>query len=575
MAHSIQSTELLIVLFVATAIALLFERLRLQAVLGFLLAGAMIGPHGLGVLKDLDRIHGLAEIGMILLMLTIGLEFSFQRLHGLKKLAIVGGSAQIGLSIFLSIGFAHLIGWSPYQGFVLGSVIALSSTAVVFRTLLDRAELDTQHGRISVAFLVFQDLAVGPLLIFMTSLGQPADSVAVAIIVSLLKAALLLAGLLAVSKFILPKLMRWIALSKSHEIFLLASVLLCFGISWISAQLGLSAALGAFFAGIMLANTDYHYQIAGEITPFRHIFVSIFFISIGLLFDAGFVFAHASTVLPMVGLVLFVNCIVTAVIVLGFGYPPRVAVVTGVILSQIGEFSFLLLETAKNAALIDAAFYQTILSAAALTIFLTPFLFRLIPPLMRLSGKVPFFGLAPEKANLAARENTRRLKGHIVLCGYGTAGQDLAAALMLEAVPFVVIEMNPQNISQARSHKIRVIYGDALNENVLNEVAIDKAKAVVISFGESSSLAQMVRTIRRLAPDTMIVLRARYERDVAWMYELGADVVVMEELEVSAEMLRIILGHIGLEPQIVKTHLARIRARKEFLVEQSILKKIK
>ena len=194
---------------------------------------------------------------------------------------------------------------------------------------------------------------------------------------------------------------------------------------------------------------------------------------------------------------------------------------------------------------------------------------------MRLSGKLPAIGLAPDKANRQTRENTRRLREHIVICGYGTSGQDLAAALTLESMPFVIIEMNPQNISRAREHKMPIIYGDALNENVLHEVAIDKAKAVVISFGESSSLAQMVRSVRRSAPEVLIVLRARYERDVAWMYELGADVVVMEELEVSSELLRVILGHLSISPDIIKTHLARIRARKEFLVEQNILKKLK
>ncbi len=571
----IQSSDLLIVLFAATAIALLFERLRLQAVLGFLLAGSVIGPHGLRLLSDIDRIHDMAEVGMIFLMLSIGLEFSFRRLQGLKKLAILGGSAQIGLSILLSILFARSLGWTSYQGFVLGSVIALSSTAVVFRNLLDRAELDSQHGRIAVAILVFQDLAVGPLLIFINSFGQPAESVFFEVVLSLGKASLLLGGLLVISRFFLPKLMRWIALSRSKEIFLLATVLLCFGASWASAQLGLSAALGAFFAGIMLANTDYHHQIAGEITPFRHIFVSIFFISIGLLFDVGFVVTNAHIVLPLVGLVLFVNCIVITVIVMAFGYPPRVAVVTGVILSQIGEFSFLLLETAKKGGMINDIFYQTILSASVLTIFLTPFLFGMIPALMRLTGKIPFFGLAPEPPSLAQRENTRRLRDHVVLCGYGTAGQDLAAALLLEGTPFVVVEMNPQNIRRAREHGLPVIYGDALNEKVLNEVAVDKAKAIVISFGEASSHGQIVRTLRRLAPDVMIVLRARYERDVAWLYELGADVVVMEELEVSSELLRVILGQLGLQPEIIKTHLARIRARKEFLVEQSILKKLK
>ncbi len=574
MPHNIQSPELLIVLLAATVIALVFERLRLQAVLGFLLAGAIIGPHGLGILSDIEKIHELADIGMIFLMLTIGLEFSFARMQGLQRLALIGGSAQIAASIGLSILFAHWMGWTVYQGFVLGSVIALSSTAVVFRNLLDRAELDSQHGRIAVAFLLFQDLAVGPLLIFITSFGQPADSMSLSIGLSLAKAGLLLGGLWLVSKYVLPKVMRWVALSRSREIFLLSSVLVCFGVSWVSAQLGLSAALGAFFAGMMLANTDYHYQIAGEITPFRHIFVSIFFISIGLLFDTGFALTHAAEVLPMVGLVLFVNCFVTTAIVLAFGYPPRVAVITGVILSQIGEFSFLLLETANKASLIGGMLYQTILSAAVITIFLTPFLFGLIPLLMRLTGKIAFLGTAPGGKNRDHIEKTRRLRDHIVICGYGTPGQDLAAALMLENFPFVVVDMNPRNVQKARSHGVQVIYGDAMNEHVLEELAIQRAKAIVISFGDASSIAEIVRTVQRISPDTLVVVRARFERDIAFMYELGADVVVMEELEVSLELTRAILGHLGMEPQTLKTHLDRIRARKEFLVEQSILKKL-
>jgi monovalent cation:H+ antiporter-2, CPA2 family len=572
---NVHSSELLIIILAGTVIALLFERLRLQAVLGFLAAGAVIGPHGFGIISDLHNVHDLAEVGMIFLMLTIGLEFSFERLKGLRRLAILGGSAQILLSIAVSIAFAKFMGWSLYQGFVLGCVIALSSTAVVFRNLLDRAELDTQHGRISVAILVFQDLAVGPLLIFITSFGQPAESVVQSIGLSLVKAAVLLGVLLATAKFVLPRLMRHIALSRSREIFLMATVLLCFGASWLSAQLGLSAALGAFFAGLMLANTDYHHEIAGEITPFRHIFVSIFFISIGVLFDAGFVATHLTTVLPMVGLVLFVNWIVITLVVLAFGYPPRVAVVAGVILSQIGEFSFLLLETAKKGGMIEDTFYQTILSAAVLTIFLTPFLFGLIPLLMRLSNRIPAFGMAPIRVNRDPKKNTRVLKDHIILCGFGTAGQDLAAALLLENRPFVIIEMNPHNIARAREHDLRVIYGDAMNETVMKEAALDKAKAIVISFGDATSIAQIVKSVRRLAPDTMIVVRTRYERDVAWMYELGADVVVMEELEVSSELTRVILGHLGLEAELIKTHLDRIRARKEFLVEQSILKKLR
>lgn len=563
---------MLIVLLAATATALLFERFRLPALLGFILAGTFIGPHGFKLISDLEHIHQFAEVGMIFLMLTIGLEFSFEKIRGLKKVALVGGSAQILLSIGLSITATHFLGWTVYQGFVLGSVIALSSTAVVFRNLIDRGHWDSQHGRLCIAILIFQDLAVGPLLIFINSFGASQGSVLWTVLLSLTKAAALLGAVLAMSRYILPVLMRWVALSKSREVFILSTVLLCFGMSWISSKMGLSAPLGAFFAGLMLANTDYHHQVAGDVMPFRHIFISIFFVSIGILFDPVFAMTHASTVIPIVGLVLFVNIIVVTIIMMALGYSPRVAITTGIILSQIGEFSFLLLENAKKGGLINDIFYQLILSASVITILLTPFLFSVIGPLMKLFSKIPFLGMPPQAPEIQKRH--RSLRDHIILCGYGTSGQDLVGALILEKIPFVVIEMNPANIQRAKAHQIPFLYGDALNEAVLNEAAILKAKAIVISFGDSSGIAQIIRTIQRLNGELMIVARARYEKDVAWLYELGADVVIMEELELSIEMTRVILDKMEISDNIIRTHISRIRARKEFLIEQSILKKI-
>lgn len=573
MIASLYASEMLIVLFVATFTALLFERLRLPALLGFILAGTVIGPHGFRWIFELERIHALAEIGMIFLMLTIGLEFSFERLKGLKKIAFIGGAAQILLSIGVSILAALAMGWSAYLGFVLGSVIALSSTAVVFRNLADRGQIDTEHGRICLAILVFQDLAVGPLLIFINAFGGDSVSVAHAILFSLLKAAGLFGVLALFSKWLLPRFLRWITLSKSREIFMLATVLLCFGMSWLSAKLGLSASLGAFFAGLMLANTPYHSRILGDVTPFRHIFISIFFVSIGLLFDPFFSITHLQSVLPVSGLILFVNIVIITVVIMALGHSPRIAVTSGIILSQIGEFSFLLLENAKHGKLIDHVFYQTILSAAVITILLTPFLINTVPWVTKLFLKLPFGGLAPQQDE--ACQKTKKLENHIILCGYGTAGQDLAAALKLEKIPFAVIEMNPVNIAKARSHQLSVLYGDAMNEAVLHEAAIEKAKAVVLSFGDASGLGVLIPMIQNLNPNTLIIVRGRYERDIAHLYELGADVVIMEELEVSAELTRIILEHLGLSKELTDTHIFRIRLRKEFLVEQNILKKIK
>ncbi len=567
------SAELLIVLVAATFSALLFERFRLPALLGFILAGTVIGPHCLGWVADSERIHNLAEIGMIFLMLTIGLEFSFDRLRGMKKAAFFGGAAQLVLSIAVCIVAAMAMGHSLYLGFVLGAVIALSSTAIIFRNLADRGQLDTEHGRLCIAILVFQDLAVGPLLIFINAFGGSNVEVIAALLSALVKAGILMAVILLFSRYLLSPMMRWISHSKSREIFMLSTVLLCFGMSWLSAKLGLSASLGAFFAGLMLANTDYHSQILGDIAPFRHVFISIFFVSIGLLFDPVFSVTNLQAVLPVSGLILFVNIVIMAVVLVAVGYSPRVAVTAGVVLSQIGEFSFLLLENARHGKLIDDFFYQNILSAAVLTILLTPFLINVIPLITRIFSRLPFFGLAPQPKE--AIEKAHHLNDHIILCGYGTAGQDLAAAMLLEKIPFVVVEMNPVNIARARKHGVPVIYGDAMNQAVLHEVSIEKAKGVVISFGDASGLAILIPLMKSMNPQALIVVRTRYERDISRLYELGADLVIMEELEVSAELTRVILGRFDRQKEIIETHIDRIKLRKGFLVEQSAFKKSK
>jgi len=575
MQESIFFSELLIILVTATFVAMAFQRLRLPAILGFLLSGALIGPHGFGIISNIENIHNLAEIGMIFLMLTIGLEFSFEKIRGFRRVAFFGGFAQISLSILLSIGFAEFLGWSVYQGFVLGSVIALSSTALVFKYLLDRGELDTQHGRIAVAFLIFQDIAVAPLLIFILAFGRVVTEPLIwTLTESFLKAGFLLASIFVFSRYALTGMLRWISLSRSRETFILFTVIICLGSGWLGSRLGLSAAIGAFFAGMMLANTDYSHQITGEIASFRHIFISIFFISIGLLFNLGFFFTNLPIILLVVALVLFVNFFVVAAVILLFGYPPRIAFATGLILAQIGEFSFLLLETSRESGILADFFYQIILSSAVVTIFMTPLLFKFVPALMRFSDKIPFFGMPPFM-NKVEGDKLAILEDHLILCGYGKAGRDLASALKQEKIPFIILEMNAANMRAARSDGHLVLYGDAANREVLTKAGLERAKAFVVSFGDSTSIAEIVRTAQQINSKAMLFIRTRFERDVAWLYELGADVVVMEELEVSLELTRVTLETFGVNKNQIIDYINRIRARKELLVEMNIFKRIK
>ncbi|PIQ82647.1 MAG: sodium:proton exchanger, partial [Candidatus Omnitrophica bacterium CG11_big_fil_rev_8_21_14_0_20_64_10] len=434
-------TDLLLVMVIAAVVAFAFERARLPAILGFLLAGVALGPHGLRLLADPKQIHILAELGIILLMFTIGLEFSFDRLKGLLRVSVVAGALQLLLSGVIGIAFAGWKGWTPYQGFILGAVIALSSTAIVLNHLISRGELDTQHGRIAVAILIFQDLAVVPLLIFVSGMGAGPGSILAAAGGSALKAAALLGGVLAGARWGVPFLFRQIAHVRNRETFLLVAVVVCFGTAWISGQLGLSLAIGAFFAGLMFANDDAGQRIMREIMPLRYVFVSLFFVSIGLLFDAQFAWAHAGMILRVMGLVLAVNFLLMTVLIMALGYPPRIALAAGIMLSQIGEFSFLLLETGRRAGSIGPDLYHVLFSAAFLTMLLTPLLLALVPAALRLSAQAKSFGMPPMPLRRRDQKPAEEAP-HIILCGFGRCGQDLADTLRREAVPFTLVEMN-------------------------------------------------------------------------------------------------------------------------------------
>jgi CPA2 family monovalent cation:H+ antiporter-2 len=566
--------EFLIILSAATLVAIAFERIRLPVILGFLLSGVVIGPHGLKLITDSERIHAFAEIGIILLMLSIGLEFSFARLRGLRTIAIFGGSAQIVLSILIALAVARTGGWSYYAGFVLGAVVALSSTAIVLKYLTDRAELDTQYGRIAVAILLFQDLAVVPLLILVSTLGKSTGSVAAFLIEAVIKASVFLGCVVLFARFILIRFFNRIALSRSREIFLLTAVLVIMGVAWLSGQLGLSMAIGAFFAGVIFADTDFGNRLVSETIAFRHIFVSLFFVSIGLLFDPWFAASNFVFISAVVGLILIVNCVVTALVVVGFGYSLRIALATGVIIAQIGEFSFLILEAARNGEGIDQFFYQTLLSSAFLTMFLTPVLFMLLPGLLQLSGRIPLFDKPLGRSRNVSEISCVEITEHVILCGLGPLGMDLAHAFREQGILFIIIEMNHRLVLEAKNLSFPVLYGDAANEEILKKAGIQRAKSLVVTFADPTSMAQIVRVVQVLNPKVFVAVRSRFERDVPWLYELGVDAVVMEELEASCELNRIILEHLEVEPQQIDLHLNRIRQRKELTIETAIFKKM-
>lgn len=573
MTHPVFFTELLLLLVVATGVAIAFEKFRLPAILGFLLTGVIIGPQGLGILSNNEHIRMLAELGVVLLMLTIGLEFSVERLRGMQNVAVFGGTLQILISIGVSIAFGWWRGWTFYEGFFLGSVIALSSTAIVLKYLMDRGEIDSPHGRIAISILIFQDLAVVPLMIFLSAFGQSVSSVALALGTACLKTVLLLAGAFIFSRFLLPQLLYRVAAIRNREIFFLFSVVVCLGMAWGSGALGLSMAIGALLAGFMFANTGFSHQLIGDIIPFRHLFVSLFFVSIGLLFDIHFFLSHIVLVLSVVSLVLFINFVIMTLLIMAFGFPPRLAVVTGIILSQIGEFSFLLIEMARESGQITPDLYQVLLSTAFMTMLMTPLLFASIPLVLKILSRFMIFGVPPKHWNRPDR-TLAALHGHVILCGFGPTGSDLAMAFQDEKVPFVIIEVNPVRIREAKKLQMKALYGDASNQEVLKRAGIARAKAVIVSFPDALGMTQIIRVVQDLNPDVILAVRTRYAGQMPQLYELGADIVVTEEWEASHELNRLILGQLNISDERIEHHLSRIRSRKEVAVEDAIFKRM-
>lgn len=564
--------EILKTLVLAVGTAYLFNRVRLPAMLGYLFAGVLAGPNGFGWIQNLDHIHVLAEWGIFFLMLTIGLEFSGSRIASIKKVSLIGGSIQLLVSILLCLCFAKFIGWDFYRGFFLGSVIALSSTAIVLKFLSEEGHLDTEYGKIALGILIFQDFAVAPLMIISNSIGALGTNMLLNLLLMVLKIAFFIGAIIVFSKTILPSVLRRVAATQNREIFFLFLVILCLATASLGNAIGLSFAIGAFFAGLILANTDFAHQFAGEITPFRHVFVSLFFVSIGLLFNVQFLAANFVTIISVVALIMLVNFVIVTVLVLAFGYPPRIALTTGLILSQIGEFSFLIIDSSYQRGYIEIFFYQTLISATFITMFLTPFLFKLLPLIDKLTQKFKYLGLSPVQPK-QQKTPLGQLRHHVILCGFGPTGADLANSFVEVNIPFIVIDFNQAHVESARALGYNVILGDVSNVSVLEHARIKRASTVIISFPDPIGINRIVKLVGQLNPKAIRCVRTRFQSEMARLYDDGADIVVTDEWEANIELNRIVLSHFSVPEEKINALIKMIRLRKEVFVEKAILKR--
>jgi CPA2 family monovalent cation:H+ antiporter-2 len=550
--------ELLIVFAVAGLAVYGFHRLSLPAVVGLLAAGVVVGPHGLALIHDEHLVELLAEIGVVVLLFTVGLEFSLSRVLSLWRPMLAIGLPQTLICVTVTALATrwYLDAWGP--AVFAGMLVAMSSTALVLKLLIDRGELAAPHARVAVAVLLFQDLMV---LVFMLALPLLVPGAKADLLGELAHLGqglgVILAIVLGVRFLGLPMLER-VVRTRNRELFLIFIFLLCVGTAVATAYAGLALALGAFLAGLVVSESEYAHQMLSEVLPFRDTLSSLFFVSVGMLLDPAHVAAHAWLVGLTVLALLVLKLLAAALPTYLFGYPPSIAARSGLALAQIGEFSFVLASKGVAAGLLGADDYQTFLAAAVVTMALTPAAIAVGPAASRvLAGYRPFPGRRIDDE--APPEGIALLRDHVLIAGFGLAGSNLARVLKGVDIPYVVLEMNPDSVHRLRGKGEPVVYGDCTRASVLDHVGIHRAKMLVLAISDGDAARRAVRVARGLNPELIIVVRTQFARDLEELVRLGANQVVPEDYVTSLELFERVLIDYQVPRNIILDLIDRVR----------------
>lgn len=543
--------DIVLILLVSIPVIVIFNRIQLPSIVGFLIAGMILGPFGFQVITNLDEIGLMAEVGIILLLFSIGLELSLKELLNIKKILIIGGGLQVLLTIILSAAIIYLIGLNVKEAIFLGMLISLSSTAIVLKLLTDKGELNSPHGRISLGILIFQDLSLVPLFIFVDLLGTPDQIDFTEVIVRMITAFGAVALILIVSKYLAPPLLYRLAKLRMKEIFTVGIILIILGTAYLTYSLGLSFALGAFIAGLIFSETEYSHQIVADILPLRDTFNSIFFVSIGLLLNVNFVLEYPLYVLLSALGVLVLKAMIISAIVMFLKYPARIAILTGIGLAQIGEFSFIIAQHGMNLNIISSEYSNIFISSTIITMILTPSLIRLAPILADKSGKIDLVKIKGEKV--------KPLVDHVIIAGFGLNGKNLAAVLKVTGTKYTVIEINPDTVKEEIAKGENIIYGDISKAEILLHAQIKTARIMVIAISDPASSRRALKLAKELNQKIFVIVRTRFVRETDDLIKLGADIVIPEEFETSIQIFRKVLEqyHIPLNVIMQQVNLLR------------------
>lgn len=551
--------ELVIVLLTATVLTVaLFRSLRLPALLAYLLVGIVTGPHALGWVPESGQASYLAEFGVVFLMFSIGLEFSLQQLKTMRHKVFGLGGAQVGLTMAVVLGAALGLGLSWQAGVALGGIIAMSSTAIVSRLLAERVELHSAHGRQIIGVLLFQDLAVVPLLILIPAFAAHRDNLGLELLEALGKALVVLAAILYFGQKLVRPWFHQVARHKSSELFMLNVLFVTLGLAYLTERAGLSMALGAFVAGILISETKYRYQVEADIKPFRDMLLGLFFITIGMLLDFREVFANLLWIILLLALLLVGKGVLMMLISRAAGANPGVSIRTALALSQAGEFGFVLLEQAGHLHLLEGRILQVTLSAMLLSMLIAPFLIQHSERIVQLLYRGEWNDQALNLHRVMVKSSA--ISGHALICGYGRTGQNLAHLLEEDGTPFIALDNDPTRVHAAGAAGENVVYGDAGRREILMAAGLRRAKAVVITFHDTKASLKILNLVRDLNPKLPVIVRTTDITEMEKIRKAGATEVVPEQLEGSLMLASSTLLALGVPlTRVVK----RIRLARE------------
>ncbi|MFZ4441792.1 MAG: cation:proton antiporter [Planktothrix agardhii] len=555
--------DLVLVLAAATIGGLLASLLRQPAILGYLIGGIIVGPGGLGVIKELIQVETLAQFGVAFLLFALGVEFSFAELKKVQGISLGGGGLQIVFTILITALTMGILGWdtSPIQGIFLGAILSLSSTAVVLKCLMERNEMASPQGQIMLGILVVQDLALGLMLAVLPALNQPEGGV----IFEAVGRSLLLIGLFALGAviagiWVIPKLLQFLAKTESKELFLLGVVALCLGIALLTEHLGFSIEMGAFVAGLMISEVEYADQTLTYVEPIRDIFAALFFVAVGMLIDPIFLWEHLELIIGLMLLIVAGKTLIIIPIVKLFGYSWRTSIITGLGLAQIGEFSFVLASAGQGLGLVSRRVYLLIVGTTALTLMITPFILQFAPKLLDwIEEKWDLSNLLENSQKITNISEDLPQQNHIIVCGYGRVGRNLVQLLQSHNYAVIVIDQSEKTVQELRNNQIPYLYGNAASLHVLEAAGVDRAASMAIALPDPMSTRLCLKRSLEFSPNLDVIVIADRDKDIELLYQLGAKEVVQPEFEASLELSNHVLTKMGLGGDKIQQEMQKIR----------------